>query len=61
MLIYLEDYLFVKYSIVLDLNKMIEKNDYVNCKYNLYYVSFFIIYFLFNVIGVFFFGKKEII
>lgn len=29
MLIYLEDYLFVKYSIVLDLNKMIEKNDYV--------------------------------
>lgn len=59
-LIHSEDYSPAKHSIALDLNKMIEKNDYVNCKYNLYYVSLFITYFLFNVIGVFSLEKKEI-
>lgn len=44
-LIHSEDYSPAKHSIALDLNKMIEKNDYVNCKYNLYYVSLFITYF----------------
>lgn len=59
-LIHSEDYSPAKHSIALDLNKTIEKNDYVNCKYNLYYVSLFITYFLFNVIGVFSLEKKEI-
>lgn len=61
-LIHSEDYSPAKHSIALDLNKMVEKNDYVIIQLQIQFVlckSFYYI-FLFNVIGFFSLEKKEI-